>query len=345
LPEIGVNGTSQFTAMGVFSDGSTQDLSSQATWNSSAANVALVSNAGLATGLHIGTSTITATYQGVSGSSILTVATIQLLSISINPANPILPAHARLQLTATGTYSNGTMATLSGVTWSISCSSGFSWFGWGGHYATISRSGLVSTRGSTNHTCTISAKLSGVTGQTTLTISSMRLASLKIVPAHPTIAVGTTQAFRLVGTYSDGVTTVDLTMSAYWMSSSFREAFVNRSGVAYGNRVGSVTITAYYFGLTPATTTLSISNASLESIQVSPQTATVVLGSPQAFTATGFFSDGSLQDITGVSKWSSSDPAVAVVMQNGIAYSASHGQTDITAQYKGVSNFAVLGVN
>jgi uncharacterized protein YjdB len=342
-PEVGVNGTIQFTAMGVFSDKSTQDLTTQATWSSSASGVASVSITGLATGLSLGTSTITASYEGVSGSATLTVANIQLVSIAITPANPVLPAHASLQMTATGTYSNGSTAPLTGVSWSISCSNSNGWWQW--FTASISRSGVVSTRWATNRTCTIYAKLSGITGQTTLTISSMTIASLTITPADPTIAVGTTQAFKLLGTYSDGVTTVDLTMSAYWQSSNYREAFINRSGVAYANRVGSVTITGYYRGATPATTTLNISNASLESIQVDPQTATVVLGSPQAFTATGFFSDGSSQDITAVSRWTSSSPTVAVVMQNGVAYSASHGQTDITARYKGVSNFAVLGVN
>jgi len=343
LPEVGVKGTLQFTAMGVFSDKSTQDLTTQATWSSSASGVASVSSTGLATGLTLGTSTITASYEGVSGSATLNVTNIQLVSIAITPANPVLPAHASLQMTAVGTYSDGSTAPLSGVSWSISCSGSNGWWQW--FTASISRSGVVSTRWSTNRTCTIYAKLSGITGQTTLTISSMTIASLTITPADPTIAVGTTQAFKLLGTYSDGVTTVDLTMSAYWQSSNYREAYINRSGVASANRTGSVTISAYYRGLTPATTTLTVTNATLQSIEVNPQTATVVLGSPQAFTATGNFSDGSSQDITAVSRWTSSDPTVAVVKQNGIAYSASHGQTNITAQYKGASNSAVLSVN
>ena len=44
---VGVKGNVQFTATGVFTDNSTQDLSSQAAWSSSVASVALISNTGL----------------------------------------------------------------------------------------------------------------------------------------------------------------------------------------------------------------------------------------------------------------------------------------------------------
>jgi hypothetical protein len=65
----------------------------------------------------------------------------------------------------------------------------------------------------------------------------------------------------------------------------------------------------------------------------------------QQFMATGLFSDGSTQDITTISQWTSSSPTVAVVNQTGVAASASHGQTQIRATFKGVSNFSVLNVN
>ena len=89
-PTVGVNGNVQFTATGIYTDDSTQDLTSQVTWGSSAANVALISSTGVATGVSRGTTTITASYENISGSATLTVATPRLVSISITPANPIL---------------------------------------------------------------------------------------------------------------------------------------------------------------------------------------------------------------------------------------------------------------
>ena len=191
----------------------------------------------------------------------------------------------------------------------------------------------------------IYAKLDGITGQTSMTITSASLASLAITPANPTIAAGTTQQFQLIGTYSNGTTTVNLTNSAWWQSSNWRTAFTRGSGLAYGFSSGSVTITGNYRGLTAATTTLTVSNATIVSIAITPSAPTILLGAMEPFTATATFSDGSTQDITLISKWSSSAPKVAVVNQIGVASSASNGETNISAEFEGVTGTTLLTVN
>jgi hypothetical protein len=71
-PSIVTGGSQQFTATGTFSDGSTQDLTSQVTW--SATGLVQVSATGLATSTGAtGTATITATLGAISGSTTLTV--------------------------------------------------------------------------------------------------------------------------------------------------------------------------------------------------------------------------------------------------------------------------------
>src|SRR5207247_1504144 len=66
-PSIAVGTTQQFSAVGTFDDGSTQLLTS-VTWSSSAASVASVSSSGLATAVGTGSTTITASSGGVTGS-------------------------------------------------------------------------------------------------------------------------------------------------------------------------------------------------------------------------------------------------------------------------------------
>lgn len=66
----------QCSAVAGFSDGSTQDVTSQARWGSSDSTVATVSAAGLVTPLANGSALITATYQGVSGSIALAVVAL-----------------------------------------------------------------------------------------------------------------------------------------------------------------------------------------------------------------------------------------------------------------------------
>ena len=76
-PTISVGQTQQFTATGTYSDASTQDLTKTAHWSSSSSSVATINNGvsggGLATGQGTGSATITATFQGISGSTTLTV--------------------------------------------------------------------------------------------------------------------------------------------------------------------------------------------------------------------------------------------------------------------------------
>ena len=65
-PSLTVGGTQQFTATGHFSDGTTQNLTTTATWSSSVPTVATISSTGLATIVGPGTSTISASFGGVT---------------------------------------------------------------------------------------------------------------------------------------------------------------------------------------------------------------------------------------------------------------------------------------
>ena len=68
-----VGQTQQFTASGTYSNGSTNDLMSSATWSSSNAAVATVSLGGLATAVACGSVTVTSKMTEVSGSATATV--------------------------------------------------------------------------------------------------------------------------------------------------------------------------------------------------------------------------------------------------------------------------------
>ena len=70
-----VGATSQFTAKAALSDGTTQDVTSAATWQSSDTTIATVSSAGAVAGVAAGTVTVTATYQSISGSDQITLVT------------------------------------------------------------------------------------------------------------------------------------------------------------------------------------------------------------------------------------------------------------------------------
>jgi len=73
------------------------------------------------------------------------------------------------------------------------------------------------------------------------------------------------------------------------------------------------------------------SGKKLISITVTPTILNAAIGKSQQFKATGYFSDGSTQDLTSSVVWNSSSPAVAVITSSGLATVQSAGNTTITA--------------
>ncbi|HTR23664.1 MAG TPA: Ig-like domain-containing protein [Terriglobales bacterium] len=324
-----------FGATGTFSDSTTQNITRDATWASDNTAVATVGSVSLVTGVAPGTANISATLDGVTGSTLLTVSSATLVSISVTPTSAVLAPASTLGLTATGTYSDGTTQTITNaVSWSSSST----------QVATVSTAGQVT--GQSAGTATISAQSGSVTGSMDLLVESSALVSLTINPATASVAVQTSIQLRAVGGFADG-TSQDLTQSASWTSSPASVATVGDSGgtkgIANGISTGTATVTALFAGEV-GTATLTVTNATLTSITISPPNPSIPLGSTQRFTATGNFSDGSTENLTSQVTWNSSDVGVATISSSGLATSVSTGTTTITARMNGVSGNTVLTV-
>jgi len=324
----------QFTATGTFDDGSTQVLPS-VQWSSSAQNVLTVSSTGLGTAMVAGTSTVTATSGSISGTASVTVTSATLVSLAIAPANSTMPDEANKQFTATGTFSDTTTQDLTQlVLWKSSNPA----------VAIINASGLVTSvaTGST----TIQASVGSVVQSTTLTVSNVALASIAIAPSNATISKGTLLKFTATATYTDGSTATLTNVS--WKSSKPQFANVRSSGIVHGKKAGSVTISATAFGVT-GTTTLTVGTGTLVSTAITPLNPSVSTGSTQQFTATGTFSDGTIQDVTLNSHWSSSNSSVATIanapIQAGLATTKASGTTTIGVNTGGISTSTSLSAN
>jgi uncharacterized protein YjdB len=114
-----------FSATGHFSDSSTQSLTTNVTWASSAPSIATISNSpgrqGYATGVAPGQSAITAVFASQAGTTNLTVNGLTINSIAVTP-NPATATHgSTLQFTAIATLSDlSTLDLTSQVTWTSS---------------------------------------------------------------------------------------------------------------------------------------------------------------------------------------------------------------------------------
>lgn len=235
----------QFTATGTYSDSTAHDVTSLVTWNSSNTVVATISSSGLVTPVAVGTTTITATTGGISGNTNLTVTSATLSSIAVAPADINLAVQLTQQFVATGTFSDSTTHDLTSlVAWNSSAPT----------VAAISATGLATAvaQGKT----TITATLGGISGTTTITVTSGMLTSISITPPTPSIKVGTTQPFAVTGTFSDGSSS-DITSLVAWNSSNTSVASINSNGLATAVAVGTTTISAIVAGIS-GTATLTV---------------------------------------------------------------------------------------
>jgi Big-like domain-containing protein len=88
-------------------------------------------------------------------------------------------------------------------------------------------------------------------------------------------------------------------------------------------------MTASANGVT-ATAALTVQKV-LQSIAVTPPSASFVAGSTQKFTATATYSDGSTDDVTSSVTWASSNTFVATIDSGGLATGVASGSTTISA--------------
>ncbi len=106
----------------------------------------------------------------------------------------------------------------------------------------------------------------------------------------------------------------------------------------------TITVTGTSGNITETTVVSLIVLANLTSIAVSPASATISLPGTEQFTATGQYSDGSIQNLTTAATWASSNPGVATIA-SGLATAVAIGSTNITANFNSVtSNTSVLSV-
>ncbi|HOD35256.1 MAG TPA: Ig-like domain-containing protein [Syntrophales bacterium] len=348
-PEAALGTTKQFTATGIFSDGSMQDITQQVSWSSANDSIASVSNLegtkGLTTSFAVGKTTISAALDSVSADMDFTVTAAVLISIEVTPANTSTPKGMTLQFTATGIYSNSSTQDITNqVTWNVS------------DPALASISNAAGTIGLATALAVgpteISATLDGVTGSVDFTVTEAILVLIQITPVNPSLAKGTTLQLTATGNYSDS-STQDITNQVTWNVSVSDSALASVSnaagtnGLATALAVGSATISAT-LGTATGTTTLEVTPATLLGIDISPPNLSLAKGTTLQLTATGNYSDSSTQDITNQVTWNVSDPAVASVSNaagtNGLATALAVGSATISATLGSVDATTTLSV-
>lgn len=151
-----------------------------ATWNSSNAGVATVSQGGAVTGVTVGGPvTITATIEGVSGAAQVTVVEAAVATVTVSPPTSSIAAGTTVQLSAVLRDEQGNVLTGRAVTWSTS----------DGLRASVSNTGLV-TGLLAGGPVTILATSEGRSGSAQVTVTPAPPAKVAFLVQPSTVTVG-----------------------------------------------------------------------------------------------------------------------------------------------------------
>jgi len=328
---LGIGIGQQYTATAVYSDGSTQDLTSGVTWSSSATSVATINGSGLLTTAGAGTSTITATVGSLTDTTTLTVVAAHLISIAVSPSPVSLAKGTAQQFAATGSFDDGSTQLLTSVTWSSGNAA----------VASVNAASGTATAVGTGST-TVTATSGSVSGSASVTVTGATLVSLAVTPVNSTMPSGTTKQMTATGTFSDS-STQDITGSAVWSSSTPAAATVNNQGLVTSIANGSTTIAAS-LGSVSGSTSLTVSPVKLVSIAILPANPRIQRHTTMKFTAVGTFSDSSTGSNLAGLVWTASPPRIASMRGGGLVFGKKSGTATITASSGGVKGTTTLTV-
>ena len=317
-------------------------------WTVEDADIATVSQAGVVTGIALGSTQVAASARGKSGIATVTVTRTPVASVVVLPSTATAMIGSKTQLTAT-TYDAGlNVLTGRGITWTTSNAA----------VATVDASGLVTAK--SGGTATITATSEGKSDACQLTVSALPVATISIAAGQTSIPQnGTT---TLVATTKDANGTVVTGRQITWQTS---DENVVRLGSTSGSSVqvtgglaDKATITATSEGATSQPVTITVSNGQVASVAVTlgsnaiksnaTTTANAVVkdasgrplwGRTVTWSATGAATVSPTSSVT-----SAGDNSVATTTVKGKNNSSSQPAT-ITASISGKSGSATLTVS
>ncbi len=174
---------------------------------------------------------------------------------------------------------------------------------------------------------------------------SVALVSITVTPSNSHLPSNINEQFTATGHYADS-STADITISVAWDISDQAVAVINSTGLATGIAPGIVQVGATLNGVL-GTTTLTVTDATLVSITISPSNPAVARGDTLQLSAIGTFSDGSPVDITNQVIWASMTTGVATVNNmdhKGEVTGVAGGTSSIHADMNAIAGTATLHV-
>ncbi len=324
----------------LLSDGSIVDVTSSDNiiWSSSDESITKVNPDATVEGMIVGDTTVTAQYtednETVSDTARVMVTDAIATGLQVTPNVETLAAGYEKPFVATATFSDGTA-------YEVTTESYLNWDSSDIAMATVDTDG--SAKGMSAGIVEVSAvaNINGVGVRDTAELTITDAIATELSPEVASGSKGLTQAFKAEVVFSDG-STQDVTTdsSLTWTSSDEVIATIDTSGLAIGvtATASPTTIKAHISDSLNSTAELTVTDAVITSLEVSPDADTTTIGQTRPFNVKAIFSDGTGLDVTNDPSvnWSTSDPAVASIttgqtIDNGMVTGVSAGTVEVRA--------------
>jgi trimeric autotransporter adhesin len=340
--------STQVKVLATYVDGSTEDVTVQALLNSSNTTLATVeAETGVVTiseGATGGTVNIRGIYGGKGGSVTITIPSLPTVStLSFKPDKLTLENGESSEIKVTAIYTDGTTEDVTSK--ALLSSSNTS-------QATVDpSSGIVDIlEGSTGGTVYIRGSYGGKGGAATITIPAPpSVTSLTFDPSTKTVKPGDTIQLNVTANYSDGYEKA-VTLESALKSTNTNLAIVDPSTglveIPQQAPNGTVYIQGVYGGK-GGSTKFTVSKPYVTGITFTPGQVTIKKGEPLSVKVDANFSDGSSENVTAQTTFSSSNSAVATVDSSGnvtVPESSKGGTVYIRGTYGGKGGAATVTV-
>jgi uncharacterized protein YjdB len=272
--------------------------------------------------------TITAFFQGVSGTATVAVVPKPVASVTVEPATGSIEVDQQLQLAATLRAADSTLLTGRQVAWESSDT-------------TVARvDGAGQVRGVTPGTVTVTATSEGVSGTARVVVSPKPVQTVEVSPATATLEVDRDLQLGATLRAADGTLLTGRPIE--WSSDNPAVARVDSTGRVLAVAPGDAAITATSEGRS-GSAQVRVVPKPVNTVQVSPAVANLLVGEQVQLSARLLAADSTV--LTGrVVTWQSSDTMVARVSGEGLVSGRGEGEAVITATSEGVSGTAQIRV-
>jgi len=184
-----------------------------------------------------------------------------------------------------------------------------------------------------------------------LHVTSPTIETIKITPSQAFLSLGDKREYLALASFSDG-SSQDVTLSVKWATTNNDVAIgyiQDGQALAEAINTGSTEITAEFKGVSSNTANLVVGNLSsngnpIISLSVTPQNETLNTGASLQYNAFAHFKDGSIEAITEVDSWVSSDSSSATISPQGLAHAITFGTSTITVNYQEMSATSSLSI-